>query len=348
MPTRAGIVLAAILWTAALGVPYPAVASPQLGDARTGDDGEIGRDIDSDARHRDAAVNPVSAPSDGIVWVGIPALGSMEGDDGEVLYCSRTRWVRVAPEEREERVENGRSSYLHLFDGVPELQGHDAHLECPVDPTEAIPPAVLRDAVQHTIRDNLPRPDLSVPPGYALTGMPAFLVTNHQLEYGPVSHTVDLGAVVLQVTVEATGTTQVDWGDGTVATYRSPGTPWPDGQVVHTYSDTGPRDDHGDRHMAGHLPGPRSRRRGHRPGTPPPSHPGGPPHPAGAVGPHPQRRVVVFVDHRRSPAKHPRNSAGLGFAHARKPCRGTPLRPRPPGAVGTRRARGEHTASTLA
>jgi hypothetical protein len=181
----------------------------------------------------------VSAPNDGMVWVGIPWLAAMEGEGGEVVYCSRTRWVRVAPEEREERTAHGRSSYLHLFDSVPELEGHDAHLECPVDPTEAIPPAVLRDAVQHTIRDNLPRPDLSVPPGYALTGMPAFLVTNHQLEYGPVSHTVDLGALVLQVTVEATGTTQVDWGDGTVATYRSPGTPWPDGQVVHTYSDTG-------------------------------------------------------------------------------------------------------------
>jgi hypothetical protein len=181
---------------------------------------------------------PVSRPSDGNVWVGIPALGSVEGEDGDVLYCSRTRWVRVAPDEREERAESGRSSYLQLFE-LPELEGQDPSVECPVDPREAVPPAVLRDAVQHTIRDHLPRPELEVPPGYALTGMPAFLVTNHQLEYGPVSHSVDLGVAVLQVTVEGTGTTQVDWGDGTVATYLSPGTPWPDGQVVHTYSDSG-------------------------------------------------------------------------------------------------------------
>jgi hypothetical protein len=212
-------------------------AAPEWGGTRKRPDG-----TEASLRAPNSAapiVNQVARRNDGKVWVGIPALGSMEGGDGEVLYCSRTRWVRVAPEEREERAENGRSSYLHLFDSVPELEGHDAHLECPVDPTEAIPPAVLRDAVQHTIRDDLPRPELEVPPGYALTGMPAFLVTNHQLGYGPVRHTVDLGTVVLQVTVEGTGTTQVDWGDGTVATYRAPGTPWPDGQVVHTYSDSG-------------------------------------------------------------------------------------------------------------
>jgi hypothetical protein len=214
-----------------------ASAAPEWGGTQKRPDGtEATLRTPSDAA---PIVQQVSRPSDGMVWIGIPALGSMEGADGGTLYCSRTRWVRVGPEEREERAQSGQISYLQMFDVVPELQEHDPRLECPVDPTEAIPPAVLRDAVQHTIRDNLPRPELEVPPGYALTGMPAFLVTNHQLEYGPVSHSVDLGVAVLQVTVEGTGTTEVDWGDGTIGTYRSPGTPWPDGQVVHTYSHTG-------------------------------------------------------------------------------------------------------------
>jgi hypothetical protein len=126
---------------------------------------------------------------------------------------------------------------MAVFAGLPELQGHDPFLECPVEPTEAVPAVVLREAVTQTIRDDLPRPELEVPPGYALTGMPAYLVTNHQLEYGPVTHSVDLGIAVLDVTVSGTGSTHVDWGDGTVATYHAPGTPWPDGQVVHTYRD---------------------------------------------------------------------------------------------------------------
>jgi hypothetical protein len=122
---------------------------------------------------------------------------------------------------------------------LPELEGHDPNQECAVDPAEDIPPAMLRDAITRTIRDDMPRPTVEVPPGYALTGMEAYLVTNHQLEYGPVTHTVDLGIAVLDVIVTATGVTEVDWGDGTVATYHTPGTPWPDGNVTHTYRDTG-------------------------------------------------------------------------------------------------------------
>jgi hypothetical protein len=177
--------------------------------------------------------------SDGTIWVGIPALGSMEGDEGETRYCRRTRWVRVDPADRQEFVRTAEQGYLALFGGLPELEGHNPFLECPIEPSESIPPVVLREAITRTIRDDMPRPTLEVPPGYALTGMEAYLVTNHQLEYGPVTHTVDLGVAVLDVTVTATGMTEVDWGDGTVATYDVPGTPWPEGSVTHTYRDTG-------------------------------------------------------------------------------------------------------------
>jgi hypothetical protein len=182
-------------------------------------------------------LEPVAAPNDGQAWVGIPRLGTSEGEDGEVDYCRTTRWVRVHPSEREQTVRDAESDYLFLFQALPELQGHDPYVECPVEPRESIPPVVIREAVQRTIRDDVPRPELEVPPGYALTGMPAYLVTNHQLEYGPVTHAVDLGVAVLDVTVTGSGVTHVDWGDGTEATYHSPGTPWPDGEIVHTYRD---------------------------------------------------------------------------------------------------------------
>jgi hypothetical protein len=210
--------------------------------------GDVVQDQDSNLR-RDVSIREpgqsktplqrTSTPSSGLVWVGIPALGTMEGDDGELVHCRRTRWVRVDRDEREAVSRNAEAEFLDAFARLPELKGHDPNRECAVDPAEDIPPAMLRDAITRTIRDDMPRPTVEVPPGYALTGMEAYLVTNHQLEYGPVTHTVDLGIAVLDVIVTATGVTEVDWGDGTVATYHTPGTPWPDGNVTHTYRDTG-------------------------------------------------------------------------------------------------------------
>jgi hypothetical protein len=234
-----------LLVTMALSTIAPAAAHadrPRVGGAKV-IPGGVERGISAGGEESSAAVpsQPVAKAStsddDGKVWVGIPVLGSMDGEDGEARFCRRTRWVRVAPEQREEQTRRGETDFLSLFGGLPELQGHNPFLECPVDPTEAVPAVVLREAVTETIRDDLPRPTLEVPPGYALTGMPAYLVTNHQLEYGPVTHSVDLGVAVLDVTVTGSGVTQVDWGDGTSATYHAPGTPWPDGQVVHTYRD---------------------------------------------------------------------------------------------------------------
>jgi hypothetical protein len=216
-----------------------ALAAPQLGKAKTGDDGEINRDVSVRAGTNARPLTHTQVVDYGTVWVGIPALGTMEGDDGELLHCRRTRWVRVDRDEREAVSRNAEAEFLDAFARLPELEGHDPNRECAVDPAEDIPPAMLRDAITRTIRDDMPRPTVEVPPGYALTGMEAYLVTNHQLEYGPVTHAVDLGIAVLDVIVTATGVTEVDWGDGTVATYHTPGTPWPDGNVTHTYRDTG-------------------------------------------------------------------------------------------------------------
>jgi hypothetical protein len=217
----------------------PAIAGPELGDAKTDEDGEVSRNVDLGAIADKDPVEQRSVANDGKVWVGIPRLGATESEDGEIVFCRATRWVRIGPADRQEFVRTAEQGYLALFGGLPELEGHNPFLECPIEPSESIPPVVLREAITRTIRDDMPRPTLEVPPGYALTGMEAYLVTNHQLEYGPVTHTVDLGVAVLDVTVTATGMTEVDWGDGTVATYDVPGTPWPEGSVTHTYRDTG-------------------------------------------------------------------------------------------------------------
>jgi hypothetical protein len=237
--TRGAVVVICLVALLAQSVPARASGHAGFGEVDRGRDGEFRRRIETPGGRGDEPATPIVAPSDGKVWVGIPALGSTVGDDGEIVYCRRTRWVRVETDDREQYVRDAHNGYLALFGGLPELEGHNPFLECPVEPGQQVEPADVRDAVVHTIRDDMPRPTLEVPPGYALTGMPAYLVTNHQLEYGPVTHTVDLGIDVLEVTVTATGVTEVDWGDGTTNTYDAPGTPWPDGQVVHTYRDTG-------------------------------------------------------------------------------------------------------------
>jgi hypothetical protein len=179
-----------------------------------------------------------ATPARSVPWVAVPRLGSYVNEEGEVVYCRATRWA-PALDDRDRQVRNANAAFQGLFTGLPELHGYDPNHSCPIDPTDPLPPSLVRDVVIRTVEDQLPRPTLEVPPGYALTGMPAYLVTNHTLDYGPVTHDVDLGIMTLQVTVTATGTTQVDWGDGHVETYHAPGTPWPHGQVHHTYIDTG-------------------------------------------------------------------------------------------------------------
>jgi hypothetical protein len=211
-----------------------------FGGVNRGRDGTLLRDVSANAGSAEPEVEQTSGSSDdGLVWVGTPRLGAYTNDEGETVYCRTTRWVRAEPGARAQLVADAQTNYYFMFASLPELQGSDPNVDCPIEPTESVPPVVLREAITHTIRDDLPRPELEVPPGYALTGMPAFLVTNHALEYGPVTHTVDLGVTVLDVTVTATGSTHVDWGDGHAQTYDAPGTAWPHGQVVHTYRDTG-------------------------------------------------------------------------------------------------------------
>jgi hypothetical protein len=231
------IALGFILGLLGLLPPATALAQPEMKPRGT----QTGAVADLIAPQPDAApkIERAAGRAHDVVWVGIPALGTMEGDDGELLHCRRTRWVRVDRDQREAVSRSAEAEFLDAFARLPELEGHDPNRECAVDPAEDIPPAMLRDAITRTIRDDMPRPTVEVPPGYALTGMEAYLVTNHQLDYGPVTHTVDLGIAVLDVIVTATGVTEVDWGDGTVATYHTPGTPWPDGNVTHTYRDTG-------------------------------------------------------------------------------------------------------------
>ena len=151
----------------------------------------------------------VPTPTSNLVWTGLPRVGS---DDGE--FCIGRNWVQLPRDEVADAERNAWRDMAIMFNSIPELQGLQPTDDCPVDPEDEVPPELLDDVVTQTVTDQLPRPAPSVPPGYAMTGMAAYLVTDHELVYGPVDHEVDLEIMQLTVRVNGTATTTVDWGDG--------------------------------------------------------------------------------------------------------------------------------------
>jgi hypothetical protein len=98
----------------------------------------------------------------------------------------------------------------------------------------ALNPAVLAQQFWQTIPLPVPRP--SVPPGYAVTGRPAYLVTGGTVAPAAYTEATPLG----RLSVTATGSYQVSWGDGaTGGPYAYEGEPYPDGSITHTYDNVG-------------------------------------------------------------------------------------------------------------
>jgi hypothetical protein len=85
----------------------------------------------------------------------------------------------------------------------------------------------------------LPVPHPSIPPGYAITGKLAYLVTDGTVAPARYEKPTPLGAL----SISARGSYLVDWGDGTFPTWTGPygeeGGPYPDGLIFHTYDNTG-------------------------------------------------------------------------------------------------------------
>ena len=111
----------------------------------------------------------------------------------------------------------------------------------PCPPARQLPkpidPAAL--AVQFWKTIPLPTPEPSIPPGYAITGKPAYLVTHGQTSPGPYVFNTPIG----QLTIVPHGEYSVDWGDGSypawTGPYASEGQPWPNGDITHTYDYVG-------------------------------------------------------------------------------------------------------------
>jgi hypothetical protein len=111
----------------------------------------------------------------------------------------------------------------------------------PAAPTQLVagPPSAQTVAVDFWRTIPLPVPRPAIPPGYAITGKAAYLVTHGTTSPPGYVDNTPLG----RLTILATGQYLVDWGDGSApewnGPYRSEGTAWPNGTITHTYDFVG-------------------------------------------------------------------------------------------------------------
>lgn len=99
----------------------------------------------------------------------------------------------------------------------------------------APPPISPQEIVEQTIVNvRLPQPQPNVDPGYAVTGLKAYLETGNR-----TSHTFDpIDTVLGPLRISATSSYTVNWGDGSVTgPYDTNGGKYPDGTITHVYQD---------------------------------------------------------------------------------------------------------------
>lgn len=234
--------LAAILGVSCLLLPTAAFAeAPRIGGSYTAGgelEGELSQRSSFDAASRELTLTSELST---IIWVAQPVWSAGEPGTNFGL-CRGWRYVAAASEgEAEQLRASGRADYDTMYDTLLSWEFPDIAVDadCPGDPAAAVPPIVLRDAVRSTVVGQLPRPELSIAPGFALAGLETYLDTGgaHGLVYLQ-NEPIRVGPFAFDVEIEASGETTVDWGDGSSpVTYDVPGRPYPEGEIRHTYRD---------------------------------------------------------------------------------------------------------------
>jgi hypothetical protein len=214
------------------------------GDSRVGENGDVETGLQVGIPH---VASPVSSSSGGpatpspYVWVAVPAFGSSgDPDDDNQGFCTQMNWTQVLREDAAGVQARADASHRSAHAGLGlHNEGIRYGVPCPADAAQEIPVEMVEQFVTATVSEQLPRPTLSLPPGYAITGLRTYLVTEHELTFGPATTQIDLGIVTLGVTISGTGSSSVDWGDGTVTSHDTGGTGYPDGAINHVYTDAG-------------------------------------------------------------------------------------------------------------
>lgn len=219
----------------------PAAADPP--GSGIGDDGDIwgGGGIGVPGAPGSPGGGGSWSPPPGHVVISYPVFEASGG--GEV--CIATRWDVVPEADARRILEMNHMSFFRQYEART-ASGAIAFEDCVGAPPIDITPALTW---ADSVVDQLPRPAMVMEPdARAITGNTAYLETGRPLTFGPVTRSLDLGALIgsVPVTIRGSGTYTVSWGDGTgpdSTTYAWPGSPYPGtgpaGEVSHTYIDTG-------------------------------------------------------------------------------------------------------------
>ncbi|MPZ71914.1 MAG: hypothetical protein GEU74_01575 [Nitriliruptorales bacterium] len=103
-------------------------------------------------------------------------------------------------------------------------------------PAPPPPPVTPQEIVERTIVNvRLPNPRPNIDPGYAITGMRAYLETGNRSthRFNPIA------TVLGPLSITARSTYIVDWGDATITgPHATTGGKYPDGTITHVYQDS--------------------------------------------------------------------------------------------------------------
>jgi hypothetical protein len=198
-------------------------------DARTGrvgvcpGNGEEGRDGGGEGNTR--RVGDDWTPPEG--WVLSDWRTGSSEDDGTPCIRRHREWM--PQEDHEARIGLRNANFFRWYERL--TWDGDTVDDCEDQPEDpGLPPQLVLEVIE----TRLPFPEPNIEPGWALTGMPAYLEVGAPATF---TDTVDGDALPVTIEFEATATYRVDWGDGHASEHASAGGPWPEGDIVHTYAD---------------------------------------------------------------------------------------------------------------
>jgi hypothetical protein len=160
------------------------------------------------------------------------------GPDGQP--CATTGYVEENTTPADERLlidPNPRETNIPTYGS--DLRILENYPPCPLQPVAPNQPAPVETRSMAAARVweqvPLPKPGPRIAPGRAITGKLAYLETQGVTSY-PYSTVTTFGPL----TISATGTYTIDWGDGTKSGPHSfEGAPWPEGKITHQYTKVG-------------------------------------------------------------------------------------------------------------
>jgi hypothetical protein len=183
------------------------------------------QETDGDPEHRADQVDQSWTPPDD--WVLSEWSAPGREDDGTPCIEQHRQWMH----EDDHAAHIGMRNYgfFRWYDRL--TWDGDTLEECEQQPdAPGLPPQLVLEAIE----TQLPLPEPSIQPGWALTGLPSYLEIGAPAAY---SDEVAGGVLPVVVSFEATARYRVDWGDGHVSEHDSAGGPYPDGDVTYTYAD---------------------------------------------------------------------------------------------------------------